>query len=326
MFTVAKADIMDEYPVQQISVTKPISEAISRVKEILFKPFDLGKWFAIGFCAFLATLGQGGSGSSGGSGGNWGRGNRGQGMGGFDGVREAITSHLPIILIIVGVGLVIGIAIMLLCIWLSSRGQFMFVHCIAENKAEVKRPWSKYLNVGNSLFLFKFAVWGASLLCIGVFTGIGALLFFVVGKGSGGVEAMGALMIVLPLLLIVIPLVIGLMVFLKFTNDFVVPIMYLRGCRCVDGWREFWGLLRVNKGNFALYLLFQMVISMAIGVIIFGLGVVTCCIACCVMGIPYLGTVLLLPLLVFERGYKLYYLAQFGDAYNVFATTAEIEP
>ena len=41
-----------------VSVTLPISPAIERVKLLLFRPFDLGKWFAIGFCAWLATLGQ----------------------------------------------------------------------------------------------------------------------------------------------------------------------------------------------------------------------------------------------------------------------------
>ena len=309
---------MDEYHINRISVIDPISTAIARTKEILFQPFDLGKWFVIGFCAWLATLAQSGIGSGSG-GGNWSSGNHSRhGMESFNGIREAVMSNLPIVLIFGSIALVVGIAFMLLFLWLSSRGQFMFVHCIAENKAEVKRPWSKYLNVGNSLFLFKFAVWGISLICIGLLTGIGALLFFTVGSGGARVQAMGALMIVLPISLLIVPLVIAITIFVKFTNDFVVPIMYLRGCRCMDAWREFGQLLKVNKANFALYILFQIVINMAIAAIMFALMIATCCIACCILPIPYLGTVLLLPLLIFDQGYKLYYLAQFGDAYNVF--------
>ena len=318
---------MDEYHINKISVIDPISAAIAKAKEILFQPFDLGKWFVIGFCAFLATLAQSGmGGGSGGGGGNWRSGNHGRGMQGFDGIREAIMSNLPIVLIFGSIALLVGIALTLLFLWLSSRGQFMFVHCIAENKAEVKRPWSKYLNVGNSLFLFKFAVWGISLICIGLLTGIGALLFFTIGSGGARVQAMGALMIVLPILLLVVPLVIALTIFVKFTNDFVMPIMYLRGCRCVDAWREFASLLKINKANFAIYLLFQIVINMAIGAIIFALMIATCCIACCILPIPYLGTVLLLPLLIFEQSYKLYYLAQFGDAYNIFTQKQQQQP
>ncbi len=37
-----------------ISVVDPVIPAIERVKTILFRPFDLGKWFVIGFCAWLA--------------------------------------------------------------------------------------------------------------------------------------------------------------------------------------------------------------------------------------------------------------------------------
>ena len=43
-----------------ISVIDPISQAIEKTKQILFNPFDWKKWFAIGFCAWLANLCQGG--------------------------------------------------------------------------------------------------------------------------------------------------------------------------------------------------------------------------------------------------------------------------
>ena len=49
------------------------------------------------------------------------------------------------------------------------------------------------------------------------------------------------------------------------------------------------------------------------------LVVVTCCIAGCLMMIPYIGTVLLLPILVFSRAYSLHFLAQFGPRFDAFA-------
>jgi len=48
----------------------------------------------------------------------------------------------------------------------------------------------------------------------------------------------------------------------------------------------------------------------------------TCCIAGCFMAIPYLGTVLLLPVLIFYRAYSLHFLAQFGPEYDVFPPDA----
>jgi hypothetical protein len=54
---------------QRVSVIDPIGQAIEHVRLMLFKPFDLSKWFIIGFCAWLAQLGHGGGGG-GGNGGN----------------------------------------------------------------------------------------------------------------------------------------------------------------------------------------------------------------------------------------------------------------
>jgi len=112
---------------------------------------------------------------------------------------------------------------------------------------------------------------------------------------------------------------IGMFFFLirKFTIDFVVPIMYLRGSRCLEAWREFRQLLSGHLGNFVLYLLFQFVLGLVIGIMVLVI-VVVCCPLCCFLAIPYVGTVLVLPLIVFKRAYSLHYLAQYGPSYNVF--------
>ena len=38
------------------SYFKPLSDAWQRMVRALFKPFDINKWFALGFTAFLAEL------------------------------------------------------------------------------------------------------------------------------------------------------------------------------------------------------------------------------------------------------------------------------
>ncbi len=38
--------------------------------------------------------------------------------------------------------------------------------------------------------------------------------------------------------------------------------------------------------------------------------------------LPFVGTVLLLPVLIFKRAYSLYYLAQYGPQYDVFPQPA----
>jgi hypothetical protein len=61
---------------------------------------------------------------------------------------------------------------------------------------------------------------------------------------------------------------------------------------------------------------------LAIGVLVLLAVLLTCCIAGCLMALPYVGTVLLWPVLVFKRAYPFYYLARFGPQYNVFPPPA----
>jgi hypothetical protein len=310
----------------RISVIDPISPAIERVKLILFKPFEIGKWFVIGFCAFLAFLGEGG----GGGGPNFNFGNTFDQSGQqynqvLEEVKEFVLNNLHWIIPSIIVGVVLLIVIGLVISWLNSRGKFMFLHCVALNKAEVKVPWHKYRDLGNSLFLFRIVVGIISAIFFILLIGV-IVLIAVAAVGTGahvGPPAIVALILIS--LLIIVPAVIAFALFWKFTLDFVVPIMYLRGFTCTNAWREFWKLLTGNKGKFALYILFQIVIAMAIGAIVMTAFCVTCCVACCICAIPYLGTVLMLPLLVFQRAYSLLYFRQFGPDFDVFIPEVEAQ-
>jgi hypothetical protein len=102
--------------------------------------------------------------------------------------------------------------------------------------------------------------------------------------------------------------------------------MFLRRQRCLSAWKELGTLISGHAGVFILYFLFQIVLAMAIGVIVFGAVIITCCIAGCLMALPYLGTVLLLPVLMFKRCYSLYFLAQFGRDYDVFPPEPPPQP
>jgi hypothetical protein len=308
---------------REISVTEPVSSAFERVKTMLFKPFDLGKWFAIGFCAWLAFLGEGGgsgfnsgfnntfnnSASNGGSAGESLR-------HGYHQARDFVLNNLGWIIPVAVLAVILLLALWILVLWVSSRGRFMFLHCVALNKAEIGGPWNKFEREANSLFWFRLVlglVGAVLMLPMLVFIAMVIVRMILRGEAdAGGIMLAAVLGLVFLLLAIVFALI------NKFTEDFVVPILFLRGGKCLAAWREFWGLLAGNAGMFALYILFQFVLGMAIGVIVLGVVLITCCIAGCLMAIPYLGTVLLLPVLVFKRSYPLCFLRQFGPEYNVF--------
>ncbi|MHC4546714.1 MAG: DUF7544 domain-containing protein [Planctomycetota bacterium] len=297
----------------QISVIDPISPAIERVKTILFRPFDLGKWFVVGFCAWLAYLGEGG-------GPNFNFGGQQYETSGesFHHAKEVLIENLYWIIPVAITAIVICIIIGLVITWLSSRGRFMFLHCVALNKAEVAVPWHKFKKQGNSLFLFRIVLglisFAVIMLLIATLIVIAILMF----AGGGGPHPFGIILMVLLAFCLILPIAIVFMLISKFTKDFVVPIMFLRQGTCMVAWREFWPLLTGNKGRFTIYILFQIVIALAVGIIIMAGVCITCCCLGCILAIPYIGTVLMLPVLVFHRSYSLLYLRQYGPSFDVF--------
>lgn len=297
---------MQEYQQLSISVIDPISDAIERTKFILFSPFEISKWFVIGFCAFLAFLGQSG-GSNFNTGSNFNSGNK-------QDIQNTISSNLPIIITIAAIVIVFIIAFAALFCWLSSRGRFMFLHCVAKNVAEIKSPWSTYRNEANSLFLFRLSVMVIIFMILVIVGAIGFLAAMLI-KGQEQV-ILGIILLVL-LASFLLCLFLTSTLTLKFTKDFIVPIMYRQRCTCVEAWSQFWPVLATNKGNFTLYILFQIVIHIAISTITLIIVLITCCIAGCILAIPYIGSVLMLPLTVFLRSYSLYYIRQYSPQFNV---------
>ena len=319
-----------------ISVIDPISPAIGRVNTILFKPFNLKRWFVIGFCAWLAFLGEGGGGSHF----NFSyREHRGdfEVSEVFHEAKEFILDNLHWIIPAAVAIVVVGIVLCLVITWLSSRGRFMFLHCVVQNKAEIKVPWHKFRQHANSLFLFRIVLGIISFL-VGAFFCLTCLSFILLLKSTIGFNIFSIFGVVLFVLLFIAIFIVFSLIH-KFTKDFVVPVMYLRTTSCTAAWREFLTLLSANKGRFTLYILFQIVIAITVGMIGAAVACVfscllilfTCFTACCFMILPpfsigfgYLITVLLLPLSVFTRSYSLLYFRQFGPRFNVFSP--EIEP
>lgn len=307
-----------------ISVIDPVGKAFDWMMRVLFRPFDLAKWFTIGFCAWLAFLGETGGGFNFSGGGGGGRGGDG---GGGNLQREAevvwdwiVTNLYWIIPVVVGVLLFI-VVLGLVLAWLSSRGKFMFLYCVATDRAEVVLPWRRYAREGDNLFWLRVLLWLVAFVTILALLGIGLVsvggmllngqtdvLRMVLAVGAFCLFALAALFFVL----------VGM-----FVNDFLTPIMYLRQ----TGWREAGGellqLVGRHLGAFVLYVLFRIVLNLGIGILTILVVLATCCIAGCILAIPYLGTVLLLPVLVFKRAYSLYFLAQFGPGYDVFQPGVE---
>ncbi len=302
-----------------ISVIDPISRALAHTKRILFQPFDLGKWFVLGFTAFIATLGDGGGGGGGGFHVPTGAGRNNTING--DQIIAFIADHIVLIGGIAAAVIVLVLALSAVLLWLSSRGKFMFLDNVAHNRAEVVAPWKYFRALGNSLFVFEFGLAVAVLLLMLLaLAGAVAIAWHDIVDRVFRTAALGAVIeMVLGLLLIVIVA----SIIKSVVRHFVVPVMYLRNLPVLAALRVFGNELLVGHvWAFVKFLLMCFVLGMAAVLLILLVGVCTCCIGCCLMAIPYLGTVLLLPLIVFWRCYALCFLEQFGAQWRVIESEA----
>ena len=295
----------------QIEIFAPFGEAFVLTKRILFQPFDIKKWFVIGFAAFLSNLLSGGGGFS-------------PGVPDTDrpGAREFSSATRdvvsgsqalePWLIVVIGAVFVIVFGIIVLCWWLGSRGQFIFTDCVVRNRAAIQGPWREFKREGNSYFFF-------ILITTAVFLVLAAIL---------------ALPVVLPLIWrkqpdfafwVTLIFLIGVFFFFciafALVTQFMVPLMYRQRCGALEGLRENLALVRTNPGPIILYTLLIIVLFMAVVMI----GCVATCLTCCIAAIPYIGTVILLPLHVFLRSFKLLFLRQWGPDYDVWEGVAPPE-
>jgi len=298
-----------------ISVIAPLEKSYAWTKYVLFENFDIGKWFIMGFCAWIAYLGE----SGGFNGGNFNSftKNRGHRSNSFHNFWNFISDHLLIIICGVVVVIFIIIVISLVIQWLSSRGKFMFLDCTVKNKAAVVEPWRQFKHLANSLFIFRILFSLATWILIGIILLISFLIAW--PDISGKVFSANAIISIIVGGSLFFIFIITVIIIYSVMCDFIIPIMYKKNVVIIKAFRIFKNdLLSGNVGSFLLFYLMKILVGIAIGILVLAAFCLTCCIACCVSAIPYIGTVLLLPVIMFKRCYSVFFLEQFGDEWKFF--------
>lgn len=300
----------------QIRFIDPLSRGWGRMKKALFQPFDMKKWFLVGFTAFLAGLADchNGGGNNGGS-----RGRANFDLGDVLGFpREAwewlIDNPGWFTLIVMGILLIFAIGILLT--WLSSRGKFMFLDNVVHDRAEVSKPWHEFRTQGNSLFVWRFCFGLIVFITIVAYLFMGYLVFSGLHEGDAPDQVFILTAIWMGLGFIALLIIVGYIDL--FLDSFVVPIMYKNKISTVQGWRQFRKIYSSHVFHFIGYGLFSffLMLLVIIGVII--LCVLTCCLGFLLLIIPYINSVALLPLSYTFRAFSVEFLEQFGSDYHLF--------
>jgi hypothetical protein len=298
----------------KIEIFEPFGAAFEMMKKILFQPFDFMKWLVIGFAAFL-------SGSFGGNSrfrapmttGDW--------RFRSDSYHNLPSSDsMPAWLIpAIIVGSIVLLVIVFVVMWVVSRGRFVFTDCVVRNRAAIVVPWKEYRREGNSFFLFSLAVTFLAAVIGGLLV---LLIVLPLGllHGGRGAEGFGATAI---FALVFIGLVwLAFAIFFGVVSQFMVPVMYRRRCLAREAFFDVSKLVLARPGPIILFVLFGIVLVLAVILV----STLASCLTCCLAGLPYVSTVVMLPAFVWLLAFKLLFLRQFGPEYDVWATVDPAPP
>lgn len=292
----------------KIEIFKPFGEGFELMKKILFQPFDLKKWLVIGFGGFLASL-SGGFTSSFNPLSSWSTREDNKAIG--DSFHE-VWSDGQIewwVIGLIAIGALIILALVLVLAWVGARGRFIFTDCIVRNRAAIVAPWKEFRAEANSFFIFSVL----ALLTLITFAIIGVLgLALPLILHGDGFRPGTALLIAFCVFLFVVACVaFGL----ALTLQLIIPVMYRQRCRAMNAFGQTLRLIAAHPGPVLLYMLFFLVLVIAAAVI----SCAVTCATCCIAAIPYVGTVILLPIPVTLGAFSLLFLRQFGPDYDVWA-------
>jgi len=286
------------------------------MERMLFHPFRFEFWLVLGFAAFLSEFLSGGVGSQY----TW------HGRGG--GVPREIARRVrdlfqdPAVSAFVVVSCVLALILVVALQWVSARGKFVFLDDVVHGRSAIVEPWKRFAREGDSLFIWMLLFWLACLLAAALV----ALPFLAVLRSvwMGGEFRWTGVASLFGLLFMSIPVVIAAAYTVLFLNHFIVPIMYRHRLTTTEAWRRFLPLLRAQPAGFIVYGLLMILLWIAVAAAVMIVGVSTCCVGLLVFTLPYVGEVVLLPVLVTFRAFGPEFLAQLGPDHDVFAATAEI--
>ena len=300
----------------RIAYFEPLARAWDRTRVILWQPFDLANWLLLAFAAWVAglTTDTGSAAAWRSDNGDFGR----HTWRGFEHAWEEVAASavwLPLILL----AIMFGVAFAVLLLWVTSRFKFIFLEGVVRGRAEIVEPWKRHESIGNSLFLWR--------LCFGLACVIGVVavmvVFFAPAAGLSFNDALAGLSVAAGFFGVLGLIAFGIVAayVALVTESFVVPIMYRYELNVLDAWRALLPWLKARPAHFVVYGLFVLMLAVLFAVFFS----IFCMLTCCTAALPYLGTVLTLPVWVCYRLLSVEFLAQFHPDFDLFTPLPEDE-
>lgn len=292
-----------------MNIEQPIRNAWKRTRERLFRPFSLTIWLRLGFVAWLASFLAGSdvpsfnfsfSQHTEGHSESWGLPHWLE-SGGLEGT----------VLVVCGIVLVVGLFLLLL-FWIGARAQFIFLDNVVHRRTEVQQPWREFREQGNRFF--GFYAWVASVpLVVAILILLAALVAFWPDLMAGQWPVWQRFFPWIGAMFVVALFGMGWSLGLLLYRDFGVPILYVENCSATEAAMRIWDIIRRSPGQCLLYLVARIILAVVCGMLGGAILVATCLFA----SLPYIGTVLTLPLWVFRQSFVLDCLSQLAPEYRL---------
>ena len=291
------------------SCTEAVSQAYSRTVSVLFRPFDMTRWFSMGFCAWLAYLGAESSGNFNGMGKGTDPGLVKQQVDGMLDKLSTASSHPGWLALVAGLSL-LGLLFAFWLCSLRSRGDFMFLHRWYRPDAPIMNCWQAAKDSGHELFVWRLYFFLIAVLLFALDVALAYSLILKPYLAAGKVWSGDLLTPAVTCATSAVLLAVAVQLVAHLTKAFVVPVMYWQGVTASRAWLVVFALCNQYPVAVLGYLFCCLVCGVAAAVAVVMLGLMTCCLGFIPMLLPYVGTVMLLPVYLFFRGYAVCFLSQ----------------
>ncbi len=265
-------------PVSAVDCVQP---ALQHAREQLFTRFRFGQWSRLALVGILAAELHVGGCNFGNLGSRWPRvphKNQSEVLPssrlpfGWPPFNHAhISEHIAQFIGLIVVGIFAAIVLAFVFLYISSVFRFILFDSVLRRQCSIGEGWGKWRRAGGRFFLwqivFQIAVW----LFLLVLVGVPLALALAAGWATNLREHIGRLVVGLVLLVgLIVVFALTTAVVQVLAKDFLVPIMALENLDFAGGWHRLLGMIRPEKGRFAVYLLLKLVLSIA-AAILFGI-------------------------------------------------------
>lgn len=265
-----------------------VGDAVDAARRFLF-PFDAGRWLRLAVIVFFL----GGVGGFGNVGNVFNAVPSADGPAGpsdeFSGDIEAppTTEAFPDVATVLAVLAVVALVVLAFVV-ISEVFRLVFYDALRTGEVRIREPFRRRFGQALRLLVFKLVV--TAVVALPTIVAVVAVADPTFGPALGGLGPVAGVL----LALVVFALVLVAWLVLRFTNEFVSPVMVLTDGAVLPSWGRFWPTLRGDPLQFLLYLFVHFFLTLVVAI---GEGVVSVVLGGVVVGLGA-GAALVVSLLL----------------------------